>query len=175
MDHRVRFLPVALDCVPHGAAFGYICLDEMKIGVMQKRNNRFSAEEKGVDDCDPVIKAQQFRRQDRADISGAAGDQNVALRHSSPSRRTLYPSRINTGADLSLTTKMPCSRQVSLQISATSPEPAIRTRSYPARRIARMCSFTRCRVRRYTENERSTSGPYRWRLRGSKHSHVVDR
>jgi hypothetical protein len=125
-------LPVLLDRIPQCAGFGHIGFDEVKVGMIHKRHNALAAEEQRVQDGDPVILPKQFRGQDRADVSCAACDEYMAVRHSSPSSLILYPSKTKAGADLSFTTAMPCSMQVSLQISATSPEPTMRTRSKPA-------------------------------------------
>src|SRR5512141_1838515 len=102
--------------------------------MMQKRHQRFAAEEERVEDGDTVIKAEQFRGQKGTDISRSSGDQYMAFAHCFPSscRVTLNPSTCRAGASLSVTTSIPCSRQVRRQISTTSPFPRMRTRSYPA-------------------------------------------
>src|SRR5512141_94885 len=97
----------------------------MKTWMWKKRYERLAPEEEVVEDGDPAVGTEQLRGQEGTDITRAACDQHMPIHYSNPSSFTLYPSTTREGTSLSCTTAIPCSIQVSLQISATSPSPII--------------------------------------------------
>ena len=45
VNDRLRYWPLAADIIPDGARLGHVSFDEIKIGMVQKRNQRLAAEE----------------------------------------------------------------------------------------------------------------------------------
>ena len=112
------------------ARFGHIRFDKMKIGMMQKRDKRLAAEQQIVQHGDAPVAAQQLRGQEGTDVARSARDDRVTrLCHAlSPSRKVIFQPLISSaGADSSVVTETPCSRQVRRAMSATSPSPRMRT------------------------------------------------
>ncbi len=132
MHHRFRARPIYRQRGADGARLPQVGFKEMKARVGEICQQGFSAKQQIIYHGDMLSQPQQFSSQHRTDVSCTTGDQHVAFRRifwklalvvhsfSSICKVTFKPFTNSTGAFLSVTTWMFCSRQVSLQTSAIS-------------------------------------------------------